>query len=797
MSSEASPRFIGRSLPRREDRRLLTGSGQFIADLGLPGMLHAVFVRSQVAHGRIRAIDSAAAMAMPGVRRVLTGAELAGLVPPLGGAPWSMPGRWRASVRHTIQLPQQTLLAVDKVRHAGEAVAVVVAESRDEALDAAERVAVDIESLPAVVDPEAALTPDSEVLHDTIGSNLLAEFAVEKGDVASALASAPHRLKRRFHMHRYAGIPIECRGVIGAHDARTGAVTIWSSTQVVHTVRREAAAVLRLPEARVRCIALDVGGGFGIKGHVYPEDLLIPLLARLVGRPVRWIEERQEHLLSACHARDQVHDVEVGFDAEGRVLAFRDDFLMDGGAWVPLGITCPYNTAVHLLGPYRIANFAASSRTVATNKVPNAPYRGAGRPEATFAMERTIDLVARTLGREPSEVRRRNMIRPDEMPFPVGLIYRDGQPIVYDSGDFPGGLDKVLDAIGGLRAFRDRQRAARRHGRYLGLGVASYVEGTGVGPFESATVRIEPGGSIFVTSGACSQGQGMETIFAQVVADTWSVDPQDVVIALGDTSLIPMGGGTIASRSTVTLSAAICHASDKLKDKVFAIAGNMLECAPADLELRGGKVGVKGAPGLEVTLGSVAQAARPGWDSKRPEGMAAGLDETSYWEPPTVTWANATHLALVEVDGETGRIEIQQYVVAHDCGVVVNPMLVEGQVMGGVVQGLGGTLLEGFVYDAQGQLLTGSLMDYALPRAGDVPDIRVLHQVSPSPLNPLGVKGVGEGGAIAPPAAIANAVSDALAAFGAEFNATPVTAEDVVGVVAGGASRGSLDAPRR
>jgi carbon-monoxide dehydrogenase large subunit len=785
MIREGAPRFIGRSLPRREDRRLLTGSGQFIADLSLPGMLHAVFVRSQVAHGHIRSIDTAAAEAMSGVRRVLTGADLLQLAPTVGAGPWSMPSKWRAQVRHRIQVPQQTLLAEGKVRHVGEAVAVVLAESRYEALDAAEQVVVDIEPLATVVDPEAAMTTDAAVLHQEIGSNLLAEFAIEKGDVTAALGSAQHRLRRRFRMHRYAGLPLECRGVVGAHDARTGAVTIWSSTQVVHTVRREAAAVLRLPEACVRCVALDVGGGFGIKGHVYPEDLLIPLLACLVGRPVRWIEERQEHLLSACHARDQIHDVEVGFDSEGRVLAFRDDFLMDGGAWSPLGITCPYNTAVHLLGPYRVANFAASSRTVATNKVPNAPYRGAGRPEATFAMERTIDLIARTLGLEPAEVRRRNMIRPDEMPWSMGLTYRDGEPIVYDGGDFPGGLDKVLDAIGGLKAFRERQGEARAHGRYLGLGVASYVEGTGVGPFESATVRIEPGGSIFVTSGACSQGQGMETIFAQVVADTWSVDPQDVVIALGDTSLIPMGGGTIASRSTVTLSAAICRASDKLKEKVFAIAGNMLECAPADLELRGGKVGVKGAPGMEVMLGSVAQAARPGWDNKRPVGMGAGLEETFYWEPPTVTWANATHLALVEVDGETGRIDVQQYIVSHDCGVVINPMLVEGQITGGVVQGLGGALLEGFVYDEEGQLLTGSLMDYAVPRADDVPHLQLLHQVSPSPLNPLGVKGVGEGGAIAPPAAIANAVSDALAVFGAEFNSTPVTAQDIVGVVAG------------
>jgi carbon-monoxide dehydrogenase large subunit len=782
MSAESSG-FVGRAMQRREDGRLLTGRGQFIADLTLPGMLHAVFVRSQVAHGRIRSVDVARAAAMPGVAHVLTGAELRRLVPPVAGAQLSLPSKWRTQVRHSIRNPQQPMLAVDKVRHVGEAIAVVVAESRYQAQDAAELVAIDIEPLAAVVDVEASLTPGAAIIHEEFASNLIGELAIEKGQVAAALFSAPLKFRRRFYTHRYAGIPMECRGVIGAYDQRTDSVTIWSSTQVVHSVRREAASVLRLPEARVRCVALDVGGGFGTKGHVYPEDLLIPFLARLVGRPVRWIEERQEHLLSACHSRDQLHEVEVGFDRNGQVIVFRDEFLVDCGAWNPIGAAIAYNTAVHLLGPYKTVNFGATARVVATNKVPNAPYRGAGRPEAAFAMERSLDLIARELGLEPAEVRRRNMVQPNEMPYAVGLPYRDGEPIVYDSGDFPGGLNKVLEAVGGLPAFRDRQREARQRGRYLGLGVASYVEGTGVGPFESAIVRIEPSGSIFVTSGACSQGQGMETIFAQVAADIWAVDPGDVVVSLGDTSLIAMGFGTIASRSTVTLSAAIHHASQRLRTKVFAIAGNMLECAPADLELRHGKVGVVGAPGMEVTLATVAQAARPGWDHKRPQGVDAGLEEAFYWEPPTVTWSNATHLALVEIDIASGRIEIEQYVVAHDCGVIVNPMLADGQVVGGTVQGLGGALLEEFVYDKQGQLLTGSLMDYALPRADDSPNIQLLHQQSPSPLNPLGVKGLGEGGAIAPPAAIANAVCDALATFKIELNATPIKPEHIVRAV--------------
>jgi aerobic carbon-monoxide dehydrogenase large subunit len=776
--------YVGRSLLRREDQRLLTGQGQFVADLVLPRMLHAVFVRSQVPHARIRSVDVSRAAAMPGVVLALAGAELLKLAPPVPGAQLSLPTKWRTQVQHKIHLPQQTLLALDKVRHVGEAIAVILAESRYQAQDAAEKVTLDLEPLPALVDVKRALEPGAALVHEQYQTNQIGEFVIEKGATAAALARAPHRLRRSFYTHRYAGVPMECRGVISAYDRRTDSVTIWSSTQMVHWVRREAAAMLRLPEARVRAVALDVGGGFGTKGHVYPEDLLIPLLARLADRPVRWIEERHEHFICSTHARDQLHEVEVGFDEEGRILALRDDFLVDCGAWNPIGAGIAYNTAVHLLGPYKIENFAASARVVATNKVPNAPYRGAGRPEAALAMERTIDLIAATLGLEAADVRRRNMIRPDEMPCAMGLPYRDGEPIVYDGGDFPGGLDKVLAAVGGLPAFRKRQKEARAHGRYLGLGLATYVEGTGVGPFESATVRIEPTGSVFVTSGACPQGQGMETIFAQVVADAWKVKPENVVVALADTSLIAIGFGTIASRSTVTLSAAIHYASERLRAKVFAIAANMLECAPVDLELRDGKVGVLGAPGLEVTLAAVAQAARPGWDHGRPAGVDAGLEESFYFEPPTVTWSNATHLALIEVDIASGAIAIERYAVAHDCGVVINPMLVEGQIVGGSVQGLGGALFEEFIYDDEGQLLVGSLMDYALPRASDSPSMELFHQESRSPLNPLGVKGVGEGGAVAPPAAIANAICDALAPFGAEFNATPIKPEHIVRAVA-------------
>ncbi len=772
--------YVGRSLLRREDRRLLTGQGQFIADLVLPRMLHAVVVRSEIAHAIIRAVDLSAAATAPGVMLALNGADLLRLLPPVPEGQLSLPSKWTSVIQHKFLSPQQPLLAHDKVRHVGEAIAVIVAETRDQAEDAAELVRADLEELSAVIDPEQALRPDSPVVHDRFHTNLIGSFSVGRGNFDAALARAPHSLRRRFYHHRYAAVPMECRGVVSAYDPRTDAVTIWSSTQVVHWVRREAAALLGMPESRVRCIALDVGGGFGGKGHVYPEDLLIAFLARRLARPVRWIETRREHMMSATHSRDQLHDVEIGFDDDGRILALRDDYIVDCGAWNPIGSGVAYNTAVHLTGPYKIENFAASGRIAVTNKVPNAPYRGAGRPEAAFAMERSIDIVAGTLGLEPAEVRRRNMIRADEMPYRVGIPYRDGEPIVYDSGDYPGALAKALDAVGGVAAFRLRQRDARLQGRHLGLGIGCYIEGTGVGPFESALVRIDPSGKIYLASGACPQGQGMETVFAQVAADIWKVAPDDVVIALADTAAIAIGFGTLASRSTVTLSAALHFASERLRHKVFAIAANLLECAEADLELRVGGVGVVGVPGAMVSLARIAQAARPSWENERPPGVDAGLEETFYWQPQTVTWSYAVHVAIVDVDRETGSIGIEDYAVAHDCGVVVNPMLVEGQVMGGVAQGLGGILLEGIAYDATGQLLSGSLMDYALPTASDIPALQILHQHSPSPLNPLGVKGVGEGGAVAPPAAIANAVCDALAPFNLEINATPIDAEQLV-----------------
>jgi aerobic carbon-monoxide dehydrogenase large subunit len=552
---------------------------------------------------------------------------------------------------------------------------------------------------------------------------------------------------------------------------------------MVHIVRSAICTSLGVPEARVRCVALDVGGGFGVKGHPYVEDQVIAFLSRRLDRPVKWIEDRYEHLISACHSRDQTHDAEVGFDETGRILALRDAFLMDQGAYNPLGLPIICNTVVHLSGPYKIENLAIDGKLVFTTKSPNAPYRGAGRPEAVHVMERLIDLIGRELGIEPAEVRRRNMVQANEMPFSVGIPYRDGEPVVFDSGDYPGALEKALEALGGIDAFRKRQRVAREQGRYLGLGIGCYTEGTGIGPFEGATVRIETSGKIYVSSGAAPQGQGMETIFGQIVADMWKVDPEDVVVCLGDTAAIPMGFGTIASRSTVVVSSALHYASERLRKKACDIAADLLECSTGDLELRKGGIGIVGIPGRTLSLGSIARAARPGWDRKRPTSMDAGLEDTYYYEPPTVTWAYAVHAAIVDVDIRTGKVTIEHYVVAHDCGVAVNPLLVEGQVIGGTVQGIGGALLEELPYNTDGHPLAASFMDYMVPLASDVPDIELVHMETPSPLNPLGVKGLGEGGAIAPPAALVNAITDALAPFHAEFASTPIKPEQIVSAV--------------
>jgi carbon-monoxide dehydrogenase large subunit len=770
---------VGRPLLRREDQRLLSGRGRYIADLSLPDMLHAVFVRSQIAHGAIRSIDTTGAISAPGVICVVTGADLRTLLPVQPDGPIAFPTKWKSQVRHSFCNPRPALLAQDKVRYVGEPVAVVIAESRSLAEDAAELISLDIDELDAVIDPEAALAPGAALIHERYKTNLLGQFEVGKGSVDAALASAPRRLKQRIRHHRHAAMPLECRGLLAAYNSHAPSLTVWATTQQVHMYRRELSQLLRMPEDLVRCIAPDVGGSFGGKSQG-TEYLLIPFLSRRLERPIRWLEDRREHFLSSPHARDQVHDIEVGFDDQGRILALKDSMLVDCGAWHAVPGIVAYNTATHLLGPYHVDNFFMRCRIAATNKMMTAAYRGAGRPEAVLAMERILDLIAAELGCDPVEIRLRNMITADQMPYVVGLPYRDGEPIVYDSGDFPASLRAAINAIGGIDSFRQRQREERKQGRYIGLGIACYTEGTGIGPFEGVVLRIDSAGKLYVATGASSQGQGMETVFAQITADAWSVDANDVTLVFGDTGAIAAGTGTMASRVTVAVGSAIHYASERLRQKVFAIAAHILECSAADLELRNGKVGIVGVPGRELSLAQVAAAARPGWDHGRPPDIEPGLEERYYYEPPTVTWGSAATLAIVGVDAETGQISVEKIVTAHDCGQPVNAMLVEGQILGGLLQGVGGALHEAMVYDGNGQLITGSFMDYKMPTAGDMPNVELIHMNAPSPLNPLGIKGVGEGGAIAPPAAIANAVSDALSMFGVQINSTPVRPEVIL-----------------
>jgi len=771
---ELGAKYVGQPVPRREDKRLLVGEGRYVADLQLTNMVHVALARSQVPHARIAGVDLAAARAAEGVVLALEGGELRRAIEPISGMQVVTPKGWRDRVEHRFNIPSQPVLAHDNVRYVGEPYALVVAADRYLAEDAAELIEARLDPLPAAVDIDAALARGAALLHHDVEGNVAAFMHLTKGEGGAALAGAPRRLKRRLYHHRYAAMPMECRGVVADYDPRTDTLTIWSSTQVVHWVRREVAQALGMPEERVRCIAPDVGGGFGGKGHTYPEDLIVAYLAKRLKRPVKWVEDRHEHLLNSAHSRDNVYDVEFGFDDSGRILAVKCEFTVDSGAFSPVGAGIAGNSMAHMLGPYDIAHYDMTARIVVTNRTPNAPYRGAGRPEVVFAMERMVDMMARDLGMDPAEVRLRNMVKPEQMPYAVGLPYRDGVPITYDGGDYPGALRRALDELGGLAAFRARQAAAWKQGRYLGLGIGCYVEGTGVGPFEGATVRVDPSGIIAVSTGACSQGQGHETIFAQVAADAFNVPIEDVIVTVSDTAAIPMGYGTIASRSAVTSSNAIVASAEKVKTKALAIAANMLETNETDLEFRDGGVGVKGVPDMKVTLKQLARAARPGWDHRRPPGVEAGLEATDYYEPPTVTWTYAANAAIVEIETDTGRIRIEKYVSVHDAGVLINPMIVEGQVRGGLVQGLGGALLEELAYDAEGQLLTGSLMDYLLPTASDVPPITVVHVETPSTLNALGVKGLGEGGAIAPPVVVANAVADALKPLGVEFNSTPV-----------------------
>ncbi len=772
-------KYFGAAVKRREDPRFLRGEGRFIDDVIVPGMFHAAFLRSPHAHARIVRIVTAAAAAAPGVARVLTFKDLERWMKPLplfGAVP---PGLG-AVVKFDIRQAPQWALCRDRARYVGEIVAMVVADSPERAEDAVELIEVEWDLLPPVVDMTRATEPGVPLLHPEWGSNVGVGFTHSIGDADSAFAQADVTVAETFHIQRYVGMPLEARGVVAMWDRRDGSMTTWNSTQVSHFVQQGLTGALGLPPHKIRVIAPDLGGGFGTKASGYAEDALVPIAALALGRPVKWIESRREHMSGAAHARHQIHAISLAATGDGTILAVRDRIWLDLGAYNVWGVVLPYNTVAHLIGPHRIKSMRVDVQAVVTNKTPNAPYRGAGRPETVFAMDRIVDCLARELRMDPAEIRRRNYIRPDELPYDFGMPYRDGNPLVYDTGDFPDALEKALETAG-YRQFRAEQSLLRARGVHRGIGISGYVEGTAIGPFEGATVKLDLAGRVIVATGAINSGQGHETSFAQIAADALGVPLDWVTVIGGDTAAVPFGVGTFASRSAVTAGNSIADACREVRTKLTRAAAVLLEAGPDDIEIDDGRVFVKGSPGSAVDLARVIQASIPTF--AKPGVASPDFEATAYHHVPTVTYASAVHVAQVEVDVATGRVTLLRYIVAHDCGRVINPTIVEGQVHGGVAQGVGGALFEEMVYDEAGQLLTGSLMDYAVPKAEDLPLIETVHLEFPSPRNPLGVKGLGEGGAISPPAAIANAIEDALAPFGVRITETPVTAARIVALL--------------
>jgi carbon-monoxide dehydrogenase large subunit len=778
-------RFGAAPSKRIEDPRLLRGLGSFVDDIDPPGVLYAAVLRSPYGHARIRSIDTRAAKGCLGVHAVYTAQDLGEFNQP---APLVVP---HPSLTHG---RTQRPLALDKVCYIGEAVAMVVAETRYLAEDAVSAIQIDWEPLAAVVDFRQACQPGQTRVHDDVPDNVAAHLVQTVGEPEAAFASAAHVFEEHLEIERSCGSPIEARGVVAVYDRLSQSLRVWDGTQSPLTIKNGLANMLGLPEFKVEVIAPDVGGGFGTKIMLFfPEEVLVPWAAMQLGRPVKWIEDRREHFVAANQERGQAHDVAVAVDADGSILGIRDTFVHDTGAYTPYGIIVPIITACQLPGPYRVPTYHSEFRVVYTNTPCVSPYRGAGRPHACFVMERLIDRIARELKLEPNEVRRRNFVQPDDFPWDVGLTFQDGAPTKYDSGNYPAGLALVEERIG-FGDFRAQQAAARREGRYLGIGFAAYVEGTGIGPYEGAHVRIEPSGRVFAATGLTSQGQGHATSFAQIVARELGCAPSDVTVVTGDTSRFNWGAGTFASRALVTAGNALALAAGDVRDKATRLAAELLEVSESDLELVNGCARVRGAAGRALTLGALATAANPiryayGPDASQAalrlvkpragavleQGEEPGLEARAFFAPERATWASGQHAAIVEVDLSTGDVRLLRYCVVHDCGTVINPTIVEGQIHGGVAQGIGGALYERLVFDESGQLLNASFMDFLMPTVAEIPPIEVAHLETPSPLNPLGIKGVGEAGAIPVPALVAEAVEDALSPFGVQMHEMPLS----------------------
>src|SRR5829696_1735104 len=780
MTSNAGS-YVGASVRRKEDARLLTGRGRFVADITLPRTLHVAFVRSPFAHARIASIDVAAARAAAGVAAVVTAADLAGRIKPI-----------RAEARHPgFHSSDWPILASDIVRYQGEPVAAVVAASPYLAEDAATLVDIDYDPLP-VVDAEAALAADAPLIFPEWGDNLFLRRSGTFGDVDGGFAKANVVLRRTYRNQRYTGVPMETRGCLAQFDAGTGSLTLWTATQVPHLIRSGVAEALGFPEHRVRIVAPDVGGGFGIKASLYPEEVLIPYLARLLDRPVRWIADRTEDLMASTHAREHIHTLELAAHRDGTILGLKARIVVDSGAYSPWPWSASMEIGIaagNIPGPYKIRNYQFEALSVCTNKMPIGAYRGVARPAACFSIERAIDDLARELDLDPLDVRQRNLI--DEYPY----LTVTGLEI--DSGSLLPAVHKAREVLT-YDDLRAEQAEARRQGRLIGIGIANYTEQTAHGMtefarrmlpitlgFDSATVRMDPQGTVQIAAAIHSHGQGLETTLAQIAADELGVNIDDIQIVYGDTQVSPYGMGTFASRSLVIGGGAVIGAARTIRDKLERIAATLLECSADDLERANGAFRVRGVPTSEVTVRECARVAH--FRAELIPDVGPGLEATVFFDNPpgTGTFSNGRHAAVVEVDPATGEIAIQRYVVIDDCGTVINPTIVHGQVVGGTVQGIGGALWEHLAYDDQGQLVAGTFMEYALPKAANVPPIEVVSLCTPSPFTPLGMKGVGEGGAIAPGACLANAVSDALAPLGVTVNATPMIPESVLQLIHG------------
>jgi len=763
-------KMFGAPIRRTEDPRLLTGRGGYLDDLGR-GALAAAFVRSPHAHARVTDIDVTGALDVEGLIAVYTYEDL----------PERLAEALPALIPHPALHHPRTgyALARDEVNHVGEPVVMVVARDRYLAEDAAERIVVSYEMLPPVVGIPAALAAE-HLVHDDVPGNVAAHLVQEVGDARAAIAAAPYRLELNLAVERSASTPMEGRGVYARWDLADESLRLYTSTQTSTSVRAAVASRLGLSPTKVEVVAPDVGGGFGVKiMHPWPEEFLVPWAAGLLGQEVKWTEDRREHFISSAHERGQLQTVRVGFDDDGHLLGLDVEIWHDNGAYTPYGIIVPIITATQLLGPYKPGSYRVEFSSLYTNTVIVTPYRGAGRPQGCFAMERTMDRIADELGLDRTVVRERNLIRPEEMPYDHQMTFQDGRPLIYDSGDLPETLRKIK-ALVGWDDFAAIQAEAQAQGRKIGIGIACYVEGTGVGPYEGGHVQVETSGRVLVSTGLTSQGQGHQTAFAQIVADELGVPMSDVTVTTGDTRRFGYAVGTFASRAAVMSGNAVALAARNVRDKALKVAGEALEVDVGDLELVDGVVRVKGSPDVSIELRTVAVLANPlryAFDdsAKRatqfavgntagppiPEDEEPGLEGRDFYSPTQSTFANGMHAVVVETDPETAEIKILRYCVVHDCGNLINPMIVEGQVHGGVAQGVAGALYERMVYDGSGQLLNASFMDFLMPYASEMPKIEIDHLETPSPLNPLGIKGAGEAGVIPGMAVFAAAIEDA------------------------------------